>query len=119
MPRLFEKGKSGNPLGRPKDDFHVRELARSYTVEAVGTLVGLMRNSEDEQVKLKACIALIERGHGKPIQEITGDIGKIQQIVVMNDVVKNGQPLRYNLGQALATGASEDSGQARPDSDGA
>ena len=38
----FKRGFSGNPGGRPKDECKVAELARSYTVEAVETLVDLM-----------------------------------------------------------------------------
>ena len=41
----FIAGYSGNPGGRPKDEYKVAELARSYTVEAVETLVDLMRHS--------------------------------------------------------------------------
>jgi hypothetical protein len=40
----FKRGFSGNPGGRPKDEYKVAELARSYTVEAVETLVDLMRH---------------------------------------------------------------------------
>ena len=40
----FQPGYSGNPGGRPKDEHKVAELARSYTVEAVETLVDLMRH---------------------------------------------------------------------------
>jgi hypothetical protein len=39
----FKQGFLGNPGGRPKDEYKVAELARSYTVEAVETLVDLMR----------------------------------------------------------------------------
>ena len=42
----FKQGFSGNPGGRPKDEHKVAELARSYTVEAVETLVDLMRHSK-------------------------------------------------------------------------
>ena len=41
----FRRGFSGNPGGRPKDEFKVAELARSYTVEAVDTLVDHRRGS--------------------------------------------------------------------------
>ena len=41
----FIAGYSGNPGGRPKDEYRVAELARSYTVEAVETLVDLMRQN--------------------------------------------------------------------------
>ena len=40
----FIAGYSGNPGGRPKDEYRVAELARSYTEEAVETLVDLMRH---------------------------------------------------------------------------
>ena len=42
----FIAGHSGNPGGRPKDKHKVAELARSYTVEAVETLVDLMRHKQ-------------------------------------------------------------------------
>ena len=38
----FKHGFSGNPGGRPKDEYKVAELARSYTIEAVETLVDLV-----------------------------------------------------------------------------
>ena len=36
----------GNPGGRPKDEHRVAELARSYTLEAIDTLVELMRDGQ-------------------------------------------------------------------------
>ena len=47
----FAKGYSGNSGGRPKDEHNVAELARSYTVEAMETLVELMRTGRDERVR--------------------------------------------------------------------
>ena len=61
----FPKGQSGNPGGRPKDEHNVAELARSYTVEAMETLVELMRNGRDERVRGTAAQALLDRGWGK------------------------------------------------------
>ena len=66
----FKQGFSGNPGGRPKDEHKVAELARSYTVEAVETLVDLMRNGKDERVKVTAAQALLDRGWGKPRVEV-------------------------------------------------
>ena len=61
----FIAGYSGNPGGRPKDEYRVAELARSYTVEAVETLVDLMRHSRDDRVRGTASQALLDRGWGK------------------------------------------------------
>ena len=66
----FKRGFSGNPGGRPKDEYKVVELARSYTVEAVETLVDLMRHSRDDRVRGTASQALLDRGWGKAKVEV-------------------------------------------------
>jgi len=58
----FLPGKYGNPGGRPKDEHRVSELARSYTAEAIDTLVDLMRHGKDERVRGTAAQALLDRG---------------------------------------------------------
>ena len=57
----FPKGFSGNPGGRPRDEQKIAELARSYTKEAIETLVELMRMGNDERVRGTAAQALLER----------------------------------------------------------
>ena len=69
----FAKGQSGNPGGRPKDEARVAELARSYTAEAVETLVSLMRYGKDERVRGTAAQALLDRGWGKPKVEVVAE----------------------------------------------
>ena len=69
----FAKGQSGNPGGRPKDVARVAEVARSYTVEAVETLVHLMRHGRDERVRGTAAQALLDRGWNKPKVEVVSD----------------------------------------------
>ena len=69
----FAPGASGNPGGRPKDEARVAELARSYTSEAVETLVHLMRHGRDERVRGTAAQALLHRGWGKPEVEVVAD----------------------------------------------
>ena len=73
----FAPGQSGNPGGRPKDEHRVAELARSYTVEAIDTLVELMRDGKDERVRGTAAQALLDRGWGKraKVEVVTGAAG--------------------------------------------
>lgn len=67
----FVAGHSGNAGGRPRDEHKVAELARSYTTEAIDTLVELMRHGRDDRVRGMAAQALLERGWGKPRMEVT------------------------------------------------
>ena len=69
----FQKGYSGNAGGRPKDEHKVAELARSYTTEAIDTLVALMRTGKDERVRGTAAQALLDRGWGKAKVEVVTD----------------------------------------------
>ena len=72
----FKQGFSGNPGGRPKDEHKVAELARSYTIEAVETLVDLMRHSKDDRVRGTASQALLDRGWGKAKVEVATSSGE-------------------------------------------
>jgi hypothetical protein len=60
-------GRSGNPGGRPKAALNVQELARTYTKDAIQTLVEALK---DPKLKVQAATALLDRGWGKPIQAI-------------------------------------------------
>jgi hypothetical protein len=69
----FISGHSGNAGGRPKDENKVADLARSYTTEAIDTLVALMRTGKDERVRGTAAQALLDRGWGKAKVEVVTD----------------------------------------------
>jgi hypothetical protein len=74
----FVRGCSGNAGGRPRDEHNVAALARSYSTEAIETLVELMRNARDHRVRGTAAQALLDRGFGKPkveIQNTNADFG--------------------------------------------
>ena len=83
----FLAGKSGNPGGRPKDEHRVGELARSYTLEAIETLVDLMRHGKDERVRGTAAQALLDRGWGKAKVEVVSnaDGGYLELLQAVND----------------------------------
>lgn len=68
----FEKGKSGNPGGRPKEVAEIKALARAHGPEAINKLVSLM-DCGKPQTEVAAAQALLDRGYGKPAQVLAGD----------------------------------------------
>ena len=73
----FEKGKSGNPGGRPKENSEVRAAARLHGIAAIDKVVELMDGS-DERISVTAAQAILDRGFGQPSQSMTlrGEDGK-------------------------------------------
>ncbi len=72
----FKPGISGNPKGRtPKSEeqISVEEAAKVYTQEALDILVKHMRG-DDARVSVQAANAILDRGNGKPMQNLTGRI---------------------------------------------
>ena len=66
------------------------ELARSYTVEAIETLVDLMRHGKDERVRGTAAQALLDRGWGKAKVEIVSS-GYLELLRAVNEQIKSEQ----------------------------
>ena len=66
------------------------DLARSYTTEAIDTLVALMRTGKDERVRGTAAQALLDRGWGKPKQELLTEEsgGLLASLRVVSDRIK-------------------------------
>ena len=69
----FEKGRSGNPGGRPKGDGEIRELARHHTMTALRTLIEVAERGENESARVTAANALLDRGWGKSAVPLVGD----------------------------------------------
>src|SRR5918997_6623791 len=67
----FKKGESGNPAGRPKLDPELKAFARSYTLEALTTVVEIMGNKKQPaSARIRAAEIILDRGHGKAPQVI-------------------------------------------------
>ena len=66
--RMFKKGQSGNPSGRPKGDPQVKAVFKAHTLEAAQTIIKLMR-SRNDKVALQAAQEVLNRVEGKPVQQ--------------------------------------------------
>jgi hypothetical protein len=64
---------NANPGGRPKASDEYKALVKANTVQAMQTVIDLMRNSPKEDIRLKAAQEVIDRAYGKAAQPIVGD----------------------------------------------
>ena len=65
--RPFPKGVSGNPGGRTSLEYEFRELCRTYSPEAVETLLGVMRKEKAmSSAKVQAARVLLAYAWGAP-----------------------------------------------------
>lgn len=96
----FEKGKSGNPKGRPKvllaDGRSLSDVAKAHTQSAIDTLVSIATDEEaPHAARVSASTAILDRGWGRPAQsvEVTGaDGGPVMVTEVRRIVVDPNNP---------------------------
>ena len=84
MPRPKGTPKTG---GRKKGSLNkataeVKKAAQEHTEAALKVLVEVAENGESEAARVSAANAILDRGHGRPAQAITGgDDGPVQIVV--------------------------------------
>jgi len=96
----FEKGRSGNPGGRPKGDGEIRELARQHTVLALRTLSEIADHGENESARVAAANALLDRGWGKPAVPVAA--AELPEVITIDFGTKL-QPPNGGDGEAART----------------
>ena len=65
----FQRGRSGNPGGRPKLPADIREAFKAKAPEALEVLTRCLQ-SGDDRIAMMAAQAILDRGYGKPTQSI-------------------------------------------------
>jgi hypothetical protein len=89
----WKPGQSGNPGGMPKGALDVKQLAREHTRAAVETLANIMLDSGAQpSARVAAANSLLDRGYGKPVQEVTGADGGAIQIIVGTGIERTPDP---------------------------
>ena len=67
----WEKGKSGNPGGRPRQNPKIRELAQENSQAALQTLISLMKNPRvAPSTRAAAANSILDRAHGRPVSSL-------------------------------------------------
>ncbi|WVT74007.1 DUF5681 domain-containing protein [Sinorhizobium chiapasense] len=90
----FQKGKSGNPKGRPAIPQEVKDALAEYSLEAVAIKRDLMRNSPNEMVRLKAADSFIDPFVSKAAQKVDVDV---QVTTHMADILADAARARVAL----------------------
>ena len=100
----FAPGVSPNPGGRPKGLAELQELARSHSATAIARLAYIAEHGKSEQAQIAACIALLDRGYGKPTQPMAAIIRPRRFSTASTSPrrkpVRNGSPVKKKNGMS-------------------
>lgn len=79
----FEKGKSGNPGGRPKVSADVKEMLKAAAPQAAALLIETVNDPEVKiDLRIKCAETLMDRVYGKAVQPIEGNMDNRVEIVL-------------------------------------
>jgi hypothetical protein len=84
----FGAGNRANPGGRPRTDPELQALLKSYSAMAIQTLAEIARKGTNERARVMAANSLLDRGLGKPLQRIAGEVeggGIVVQVLKLTD----------------------------------
>lgn len=85
----FRPGNSGNPGGKKKIPTEVKELCAQQTIPSIKTLMEIRDNKKAPAAcRILAANSILDRGLGKPRQEIEGEltISNISVTIAEKDV---------------------------------
>ena len=82
----FREG-SGRPVGSinkstPEQSQRLSELAKTYTKEALETLVDVARNGRTDAARVSAANALLDRAYGKPAMKHESETVDLPPVVI-------------------------------------
>ena len=90
----------GRKAGTPnRVTWEMRDAARQYGPQALATLVGLMRSSRSEKVRVACADLLLDRGYGRVPQAVAGPL-----VNVNFGMPAGGQPMSAADAYALICG---------------
>ena len=80
----YTSGTSGNPNGRPRSTSAVQLYALGRCREAIDVATRVMREpKENDNVRLRACELILDRGVGRPNQSVALDLSLTKPIETM------------------------------------